>query len=98
MRHERNDLLTLVTKTAIGEQVIENQFEVFAAKKSTTRNEFYAAYEAGLAPKVVFEVEASDWEAACVEGEEPTEVIYREKHHNIIRSYQVLEYCEVICD
>lgn len=79
----RNEIIKLIAKTATGKTVSENASTVLAEKKSVGRKEFYAAYAAGLNPKLVFRVDSLDYEAA----HDPVMVEYCGKRYNIIRAY-----------
>lgn len=78
-----NDVIVLVAKVADGANVSLKKTRVFAEKKSVRQSEFYAAYQVGLNPSLVFVVDARDFENAS----EPTEVIYNDKTYTIIRTY-----------
>lgn len=79
----RNDVITLVSKKVNGASIESVENQVFARKKSVRQSEFYAAYQVGLNPSLVFVVDARDFDGAS----EPTEVIYNGKTYTIIRTY-----------
>lgn len=99
----RNDKITLVCKTQAGSVVTEHASDVFCAKKSVTRSEFYAAYEVGLRLKAVFEIALDDWKYACysdsITGKvsEPIEATFNSQRYNIVRSYEHDDIVEVMC-
>lgn len=58
----RNEIIKLITETAQGSEIIREDREVFAEKKSVTRSEFYGAYQSGLNPKYIFVIDSLDYE------------------------------------
>lgn len=95
---ERTELITLITKVAEGAEVTERRYHCFAAKGSTTRSEFYAAYQVGLNAAVTFSIDLDDWQASEIDGEMPTEVQYKNKRYIIQRVFEKYITAEVICD
>lgn len=93
MKNEQMDLITKITE---GSVVTEQRTTVFCEVKSATRSEFYAAYQVGLNPKIVFVVDTLDYEMAS-EYDEPTEAEYKGKKYNIIRSFKKFNETEVTC-
>ena len=83
----RNEDITLIAKSRTGATVDTKETEVFAEKKSVRQSEFYAAAAVGLKPELVFLVDERDFSMAATEQYDPTEVIYGERHYNIIRTY-----------
>lgn len=58
----RNEIITLIIRSAQGAEIVEEKINVFAGKKSVTRSEFYGAYQVGLNPKYVFVMDSLDYE------------------------------------
>lgn len=83
----RNEVITLIAKSCTGATVDTKKTEVFAEKKSVRQSEFYAAAAVGLKPELVFLVDERDFSMAATEQYDPAEVIYGERHYNIIRAY-----------
>ena len=83
----RNDVITLIANIVEGAKVSTKESVVFAEKKSVRQSEFYSAAAVGLKPELVFSVDVRDFESAATEQHDPTEVIYNERHYNIIRTY-----------
>lgn len=79
----RNETIKLISRQADGKNVSENASTVFAEKKSVGRAEFYAAYAAGLNPKLIFSVDSLDYETAG----DPVMVEYKGRRYNIVRAY-----------
>lgn len=88
----RNDVCTLITRTANGSQISENEIEIFCEKSSCTRSEFYQAYGVGLSPKLNLEIDPEDYENASVlvgdKNITPQKVIHNGAKYNILRTYQ----------
>lgn len=84
----RNELITLMAKSCTGATVDYKKTTVFAEKKSVARSEFYTSFQAGLSPKLVFDINPLDFELAATEKNEVSEVEYRGKTYKVIRSYQ----------
>jgi len=81
-------LIGLVRETSVGadgksfdrlEQSAPRQ--VFAAVKSVTRAEFYAAFTAGMSVDIVFELLAGDYAGENV-------VIYEGRQYSVVRTYR----------
>lgn len=83
----RNEVITLIAKSCTGATVTPKETEVFAEKKSVRQSEFYAAAAVGLKPELVFLVDEQDFTLAGTEQYDPTEIIYNERHYNIIRTF-----------
>lgn len=83
----RNELITLIAKSCTGATVDYKKTTVFAQKKSVTRSEFYTSFQAGLSPKLVFDINPMEFELAAMENNEVSEVEYRGKTYTVIRSY-----------
>lgn len=88
----RNDVITLLTRYKVGKEIKENTIEIFATKKSLTRNEFYAGYSVGLKPRHVFDILPEEYHLADVDLDqkhfEATHVIYQGIEYPIIRTYE----------
>lgn len=88
----RNEVITLVTKYNDGKEKKEYIAEVFATRKSLTRNEFYASYGVGLRLQYAFDVLPDEYFMAAVEfnGKHyyPTHVRVGVMEYAIIRTYQ----------
>lgn len=87
----KNEEITLIAKSCTGATVTDKMTPVFAEKKSVRQSEFYAAAAApvGLKPELVFSVALVDFEEAATEQYDPAEVIYNERHYNIIRTFAI---------
>lgn len=88
----RNDVITLVTQYKDGKTIKENTVEVFAERKSLTRNEFYASYNVGLSPRYIMEMSPDDYHLADVDLNgviyHATHVLYEGHKMPIIRTYE----------
>lgn len=89
--------LTLVSETYqennIGDMVpIETEKTVLCGLKSITRNEFYAAAQAGINPEIVFVVHGYEYE-----GEK--KVKFEGENYRVIRTYSTdFEEIELTCE
>lgn len=83
----KNEEITLIAKSCTGATVDTKKTEVFAEKKSVRQSEFYAAAAVGLKPELVFLVDELDFRLAGTEQYDPAEILYNERHYNIIRTY-----------
>jgi hypothetical protein len=83
----RNEIITLIANSVSGANVTAKETVVFAEKKSVRQSEFYAATAVGLKPELVFSVDVRDFETAATEQYDPTEILYNERHYNVIRTY-----------
>ena len=83
----RNEIITLIANSTSGAEVTKKETVVFAEKKSVRQSEFYSAAAVGLKPELVFSVEERDFESAATEQYDPTELIYNDRHYNVIRTY-----------
>lgn len=83
----RNEVITLIAKSCTGATVDTKETEVFAEKKSVRQSEFYAAAAVGLKPELVFLVDEQDFRLAGTEKYDPAEILYNERHYNIIRTF-----------
>lgn len=90
-----NDVIVLIAKNVNGADVELKKTQVFANKKSVRQSEFYAAYQVGLKPTLLFVVNACDYEYASTEQNEPTEVEYEGKKYTVIRTYCPGETVEI---
>jgi len=88
----RNDVIQLVTKYNDGKEKKENIVEIFASRKSLTRNEFYASYGVGLRLQYSFDILPDEYFMAAVDFNEkhylPTHVRVGAVEYAIIRTYQ----------
>lgn len=88
----RNDVITLTTQYKDGRDIKEKDVEVFAERKSLTRNEFYSAINVNLSPKWVFEMSPDEYSLADVDLDgviyHATHVKYEGHKLNIIRTYE----------
>lgn len=82
-----NEVITLIAKSCTGATVESKETVVFAEKKSVRQSEFYAAAAVGLKPELVFLVDERDFSMAATEKYDPAEILYNERHYNIIRTY-----------
>jgi len=87
----KNEEIILIAKGCTGATVTPKKTPVFAEKKSVRQSEFYAAAAApvGLKPELVFAVDAMEFEEAATEQYDPAEIIYKDRHYNIIRSFTI---------
>ena len=83
----KNEEITLIAKSCTGATVDTKETVVFTEKKSVRQSEFYAAAAVGLKPELVFLVDEQDFSMAATEQYDPAEIIYNERHYNIIRTY-----------
>lgn len=90
-----NDEIVLIAKEVDGAAVSYKKTQVFAEKKSVRQSEFYAAYQVGLKPSLLFAVNRCDYEYASTEQYEPTEIEYEGKTYPVIRTYCVGETVEI---
>lgn len=94
----RNEVIKIICKQVSGSTVTENSYEVFAEKKSVSRSEFYAAYQVGLNPRYMFDIDTDDWLWISAQNDnDPTEIEYNGKRYTIIRSYERHASTEVTC-
>lgn len=88
----RNEIITLVTKYNDGKEKKENIAEVFATRKSLTRNEFYASYGVGLRLQYAFDIMPDEYFMSEVvfDGKHywPTHVRVGSVEYAIVRTYQ----------
>lgn len=88
----RNDIIKLQTQYKDGKEIKVFEAEIFAEKKSLTRNEFYASVNVGLNPKYVFEMSPDEYSLADVDMNgviyHATHVLYEGHKMPIIRSYE----------
>lgn len=88
----RDTLIKLTTKYPNGSRLDKKTTEIWATKKSLTRNEYYSAYGVGLTARHILDVMPSEFdEASVVVGGilyQPTEVIVDGVTMNIIRTFE----------
>lgn len=90
-----NDRITLITKIINGAEVDELKTELFAEKKPISFREFYAAQQVGIVPRHIFAVDLLDYESTIIDGQEPTEVIYKSRRFVIKRQYEKADCIEL---
>ena len=90
-----NDVIVLSAKEVDGATVKMKDTQVFAEKKSVRQSEFYAAYQVGLKPTLLFVVNECDYKYASTEQNEPSEIEYEGKRYTVIRTYCAGETVEI---
>jgi len=85
------DVIELVTTYKDGKDVKHKEVTLMAKAESVTRNEFYASYGVGLAPKYIFTIWPDDYKLAdvTVNGTRyrATHIKYDGELHEIVRTY-----------
>ena len=79
-----SDVCQLIQKTTpkgVHETKTETTREVYCEVTSVGRSEFYAAYNQGLKPEYVLKL------ADMYEYEDETELMFRSKRYNVIRTF-----------
>lgn len=88
----RNDVCTLHIRVANGNQVTETSKEIFCAKSSCVRSEFYQAYGVGLQAKLNIDIDPVDYESMSIllNGKliTPQKLTFKDAVYNILRTYQ----------
>lgn len=89
-----NDIAKLIYYEVVNNKPVKKEVEVYANKKSVTRQEFYTSYQAGLNPKCVFELRSIDYELTKQLEEDTHKPIYAGQIeyeggvYDIIRTYE----------
>lgn len=85
------DVIELITTYKEGKTVHEKSVQLMAKVESVTRNEFYASYGVGLAPRYVFTIWPEEYKLADVtlDGKKyrATHVKYDDELFEIVRTY-----------
>lgn len=81
----RNEEVDLIAREQDGKDVKETTLTVFAAKKSVSYKEFYAAKAVGMTPQLIFEVGIDDFNAI---SPRPTMLTHNGTKYNILRTYE----------
>lgn len=91
--NERIQLIDVARTLDTGQTAkTETTRTVWAGLRSVTRSEFYAAYQAGMSPELVFKVNSRELGAAEY-------LEYGGQRYKILRSYKVDEqYTELTCE
>ena len=98
-----NDIIKLIGHKKENGDYVEFSIEVFAEKKSVTRQEFYASYQVGINPSCTFEINADDWELTKTIEEDTfrplyaTNVEWEGARYDIIRTYEKNDMVELTC-
>lgn len=88
----RTETIELVTQYKEGREIKEFSCNIFGARKSVTRTEFYSAYGVGLMPRYIFEINPSEYKLADIASEgriyHATHIRYDGELYEIARTYQ----------
>lgn len=92
MERSHDEEITLITYIPDGEEVREKKIDVFAARISITRSEFYEAYRSGLDARWVFSMNYDDYllSREIIEGQTEvfaTKIIYQGAEYDVVRMY-----------
>lgn len=87
----RDEKIVLITKYPEGTEIKINEAEIFAERKSATRNEFYAAYAARLTIGNVFDIYPDEYHLADITVDDKTysatHIRHEGKEYEIVRTY-----------